>query len=269
MKNYFLLFCLVIVNYNCFAQHKLTYDYTYYYDSLRPTNVIANEVVVINTLKERFYFEVNKIKKIEVDYLAWKNKEDPQVTWEKQGNIPYSKLNNYFIQNKNGITIFHSSTDRFIAKLNLDDNQQWILSDTKHENTNLKKATTTYLGRNWVAWYDETIPINDGPFLFKGLPGLIVELQDEHGYFNWKLASYKMNYDDNNFTRELLDYRIPKAMAISENELKNVFKQFFYDPGTSISSSGIVVDEEKMKKMIEFRKSQIHRYLIPDLWTYL
>lgn len=269
MKNYFLLFCLVIVNYNCFAQHKLTYDYTYYYDSLRPTNVIANEVAVIHTMDERLYFEVNKIKKTEVDYLAWKNKEDPQVTWEKQGNIPYSKLNNYLIQDNNGISIFHSSTDLFISKLNLDDTQQWILSDTKHENSNLKKATTTYLGRNWVAWYDETIPINDGPFLFKGLPGLIVELQDDRGYFHWKLASYKLNYDDNNYTREILNFRLPKANAINEKDFQKRLIDDFYNPGYAIQSSGIVVEEEKMKKMLEFRKSQIHRYLIPDLWTYL
>lgn len=105
--------------------------------------------------------------------------------------------------------------------------------------------------------------------MFKGLPGLIVELQDDRGYFHWKLASYKLNYDDNNYTREILNFRLPKANAINEKDFQKRLIDDFYNPGYAIQSSGIVVEEEKMKKMLEFRKSQIHRYLIPDLWTYL
>ncbi|AJH14162.1 GLPGLI family protein [Myroides profundi] len=41
-----------------------------------------------------------------------------------------------------------------------------------------KKATTSFRGRNYVAWYTEEIPISDGPHLFGGLPGLILKLED-------------------------------------------------------------------------------------------
>lgn len=41
-----------------------------------------------------------------------------------------------------------------------------------------KKATTSFRGRNYVAWYTEEIPISDGPHLFSGLPGLILKLED-------------------------------------------------------------------------------------------
>ena len=38
-----------------------------------------------------------------------------------------------------------------------------------------KLATAHWRNHDWVAWYDESIPISDGPFKLHGLPGLILE----------------------------------------------------------------------------------------------
>lgn len=48
-----------------------------------------------------------------------------------------------------------------------------------------KKATTTYLKSEWTAWYTEAVPIAEGPYLFQGLPGLILEISDRQNYFVW------------------------------------------------------------------------------------
>ena len=45
------------------------------------------------------------------------------------------------------------------------------------------KATTTFRGRNYNAWFTLDIPINDGPWKIYGLPGLILRLEDEDGLF--------------------------------------------------------------------------------------
>jgi GLPGLI family protein len=42
-----------------------------------------------------------------------------------------------------------------------------------------QKATTEFAGRKWTAWFAEELPFNDGPYKFKGLPGLIVKISDE------------------------------------------------------------------------------------------
>jgi GLPGLI family protein len=45
------------------------------------------------------------------------------------------------------------------------------------------KATATFRGRRYIAWFTPDIPINDGPWKIYGLPGLILRLEDEDGLF--------------------------------------------------------------------------------------
>ncbi|MDR3061167.1 MAG: GLPGLI family protein [Dysgonamonadaceae bacterium] len=43
------------------------------------------------------------------------------------------------------------------------------------------KATTTFCGRNYMAWFTPDIPVSDGPWKFTGLPGLILRVYDDKG----------------------------------------------------------------------------------------
>ena len=56
----------------------------------------------------------------------------------------------------------------------------WQLTDDKKviESYECQKATTTFRGRTYEAWFTAEIPISDGPYKFGGLPGLILELRD-------------------------------------------------------------------------------------------
>lgn len=49
-----------------------------------------------------------------------------------------------------------------------------------------KKATCTFRGRNYEAFYAEKIPISNGPFKFGGLPGLILEISSTDKFIRYE-----------------------------------------------------------------------------------
>jgi GLPGLI family protein len=68
-------------------------------------------------------------------------------------------------------------------------NYDWKLSNETKIISGYKclKANTFYGGRDWEAWYAIDLPINAGPYKFKGLPGLIVEMSDSTKTYNFTL----------------------------------------------------------------------------------
>ncbi|WP_421808792.1 GLPGLI family protein [Flagellimonas sp.] len=58
-----------------------------------------------------------------------------------------------------------------------------------------KKATTTFRGRNYIAWYSDEIPVSLGPWKFHGLPGLVVNITDSKNEVSFILEKIKMPYN--------------------------------------------------------------------------
>lgn len=52
----------------------------------------------------------------------------------------------------------------------------WNIEDQYREILGFKcqKASIRYPGRNFIAWFSEEIPLTDDPYVFNGLPGLIL-----------------------------------------------------------------------------------------------
>ena len=59
-----------------------------------------------------------------------------------------------------------------------------------------KKATTTFRGRTWTAWYAPELPYSDGPWKLCGLPGLVLEANEAEGKiaFNCKKVEKNTGY---------------------------------------------------------------------------
>lgn len=58
------------------------------------------------------------------------------------------------------------------------------------------KATTSYGGRDYEAWFTTEIPIADGPYIFKGLPGLIVKLNDVRNHYVFVMEGFEENKEE-------------------------------------------------------------------------
>ena len=68
-------------------------------------------------------------------------------------------------------------------------NYSWkITNETKKiQNYTCYKATTSFRGNNFEAWFTPDIPINAGPWKWYGLPGLILEATDKDQSVVFKL----------------------------------------------------------------------------------
>ena len=83
------------------------------------------------------------------------------------------------------------------------------------QNYRVQKATTTFGGRNWVAWFAPEVPISDGPYKFNGLPGLIIKIGDTRGHYVFTLTSF-----------EKLSSPRPIELIPGTNEVKTTRKNF-------------------------------------------
>lgn len=60
----------------------------------------------------------------------------------------------------------------------------------------VQKAETDFGGRKWYAWFTTEIPINDGPYKFYGLPGLILKINDSEEYFIFEIKGLTKEKSD-------------------------------------------------------------------------
>jgi GLPGLI family protein len=59
------------------------------------------------------------------------------------------------------------------------------------------KATTTFYGRNYMAWFTPDIPISEGPWKLIGLPGLILRAYDDKGDVSFECTQIqKISWSD-------------------------------------------------------------------------
>lgn len=113
-----------------------------------------------------------------------------------------------------------------------------------------QKASIDYAGRNFIAWFTEDIPLSDGPYVFNGLPGLIMEVKDIQNYYSFDLVGMQKSIVE-------MDKRVlPKTIALSKNQFfltkkalyKDVRKALLGKPAGSTSDESIRMVQERYDK---------------------
>ena len=116
--------------------------------------------------------------------------------------------------------------------LETDDLVTWKLHNETKEKGGylLQKATTNFSGRNWVAWFTKEIAISEGPYKFRGLPGLIFEIYDTKDNFSFSLIkSYKLGKTFSTLSI-IENFGGQKPVKITEKMLKKMRLDHFSDP---------------------------------------
>ncbi len=96
-----------------------------------------------------------------------------------------------------------------------------------------KKATATFRGRNYTAWYTEQIPISDGPWKFWGLPGLILQITDDKKEYNFECIAINKPIEINQIFITKKDY-----INTTKAKFNDAYKKLLENPRAAIEAWG-------------------------------
>jgi len=165
---------LSFLNIHLTAQNqRFIYEYRFVKDSTEKSKS-ETELMVLDATKigSKFY----SLKKSIADsvHLDRVQKEAKDFSGIDYGLAPYVVEKTYPDFKIEFFTVFE------MDKYKVTDNRKlaWNILPEKEKigEFNTQKASVNFVGRTWTAWFTTDIPIQDGPYKFHGLPGMIVKL---------------------------------------------------------------------------------------------
>lgn len=119
---------------------------------------------------------------------------------------------------------------------------QWELGNETQEICGYKcnKATGRFRGRNWTAWYSEKIPLNNGPWKFGNLPGLILKIEDDDHEHIFEAISIRNS--DNDFRLNKFHY-----IKTTREKFNKALAEFKLNPGDFVTGSPILLKNKNGK----------------------
>ncbi|SFI68205.1 GLPGLI family protein [Kaistella treverensis] len=250
MVKYALSFLFLSFSFLLNAQnHRIFYEYSFKMDSLHRENVVKELMVLDITKNGSNYYSQEKFV-----YDSLVNEQFSRARATQSSNINLSKIPR---KAKVSHTVtkkypafeadFHTSIngDNFVIKET--EKQNWKISPETSEIGGMKaqKATTDFGGRKWIAWFTNEIQFQDGPYKFHGLPGLILNLEDEKGDHIFRFAgSKKMPQKAVIFPETKED-----ELLITKEKFKQLWREYLKDPAKKIRQ--MLADSEMQIKVTD------------------
>jgi len=247
MKQFYIPFIFLLISSLVPAQeltdkfkYKATYDLTWQIDSTNSES-IQNETMVlfigdkISRFSSEGQYIADSIKE------AYKDRERTQQSFnEMRSKMPMSALNFYVFKRQNSAQVSFTEKivkDNYRYIRDIDDLNWEILPETKEVACFVaQKAKTNFSGRNYTAWFTTEIPISEGPYKFCGLPGLILEISDNKGYYTFKLTGFKELNDEISMEFDPENY-----LEVSREKFLEIKKEYAENPFIIMESSGITM----------------------------
>lgn len=130
----------------------------------------------------------------------------------------------------------HVFIDNYVCEEPVPDIQWTLGSETKTIcGYTCSKATASFRGRNWVAWYCE-LPFDNGPWKFGNLPGLILRVEDENKEHIFEAISIRKS--DTGFGLKKLNYQ-----KTSREKFNEASAEFHLHPGDFVGAFQIVAKD--------------------------
>jgi GLPGLI family protein len=197
MKRILTIFCALMLTITVYAQQtypaliKVQYNFIHVRDTTHRDKPYT-ETMMLLAGKEASYY--TSFDRIEQDVNGWLGFLESRKSGIQQANSPVGKDIYYgyfylFAQQHKSITYEQTSAINYLVEGELENLNWKILKDTLNfSGIHTQKATTTYKGRNWIAWFAPELPFANGPWKLYGLPGLILEAYDDGNEVQFKFA---------------------------------------------------------------------------------
>lgn len=231
------LLLLLLISVFADAQNKrFTYEYSFVLDSTNQAEVQKELIVLdVNPEGSKFYsyelFKSDSIQLVEIEKQANSGSEIINVKQSYKGKIFYTIEKSY-----PGFEIFQHTglgNDRYKVLDNRKPVWKILVDKQKLGDFETQKADTEIFGRKWTAWFTTEIPIQDGPYKFHGLPGLIVKIEDEAKSHSFELKGIS-NYTENNKLQIEDDRNYEKEILIDQLKYKKLAAELRNDPTKSL-----------------------------------
>lgn len=225
-----ILLTAVLLSAFLFSQNqRFYYDYTFQTDST-DADTKKSELMVLDINKKgsqyysEYVFQNDSIMDAQFKKNRAAHNNDVIAMSGKQGVVGYKILKTYPDFRINHIVTLDMTPYNASQQVKFD----WkILPEkTKIGNWNVQKAETDFAGRHWIAWFSAEIPIQDGPYKFYGLPGLIVKIEDRSGSHLMELKGIKNNVIE----RDIFSFASEKPVAIDYKKYQSAYKAYRKDP---------------------------------------
>lgn len=221
------LFAMIFYN-NVVGQNQVfKYDLTYKPNPLKDS-----------TISEKMILDIDD-KSLSVFRTEFERKSDSLIekTGFGLGGKPRFEDQFYIIKKRSDHEIRKSIqtiyAEIFSIKINEKLDWQILPEKDKIATFNVQKAKVNYGGRNWTAWFTTEIPIQDGPYVFSGLPGLIVKISDDKNDYNFSLSEIKNG-------SEKIHYR-NNGSELTWEQFKRLSENYYSDPFARMKSSGLPI----------------------------
>lgn len=115
-----------------------------------------------------------------------------QFTLRMPGNLPRVAFRPEVYRNGEKTTVYDQlSLD--VYSFDAPNALKWNITAEKKKiaTYNCQKAVARYGNRDIIAWFTNEIPMDEGPYTFKGLPGLVVEVYDSKKHYHFSLVSVR------------------------------------------------------------------------------
>lgn len=210
------------------ANYEVLYRVDFCRDTLEVTN-ITSEIMSLQIGERTSLYKSNQkvitdsLKKIALEKSSRELNSSGRMTLDFS-NIPKVNLTHEVFKKNDSIQIYDKLSGDYYHYYPYNKVIWKIGNEEKKINGYLcRQAFGNYKGREYVAWYTDEIPFPEGPYVFKNLPGLILEIADTKGYFNFSLVSVQekpvtITPIENSIEIDYFTF-IKKRREISENPL--------------------------------------------------